>query len=175
MVQGFCFSIDQVRIMLWWRLHHYISIFGSGIVMIWPNGYSYQQYRPYYYFYSALQALAHIVQFAYQKRILYRLRTLGVTNSMALTIDGFRSFMWNGFTFLIVILSFLYIFQLFNAYILLRIALSPLCDQNYPLMLSILFFIVFMGNLISVISVIYKKIVQFLDKTHENSNKSKYE
>ncbi|KAF1744761.1 hypothetical protein MXB_5465 [Myxobolus squamalis] len=152
------------RIMLWWRLHHYISILGSGIVMIWPNSFSYQSYRPHYYTYSAIQALAHIVQYSYQKRILYRLRTLGVTSSMALTVDGFSSFMWNGFAFLIIILSILYIFQIYNAYILYRISRSVLCHEIHPLMLSVIFITVFAGNLISVVAVIYLKVKQFLLK-----------
>ena len=50
--------------------------------------------------------VVQVVQFYYQTGILYRLRALGVRNDMDITLEGFHSWMFKGFSFL---LPFLFI------------------------------------------------------------------
>ena len=59
------------------------------------------------YMYCVCSAgVVQVVQFYYQTGILYRLRALGVRNDMDITREGFHSWMFKGFSFL---LPFLFI------------------------------------------------------------------
>lgn len=96
------------------------------------------------------------LQFRYQHGVLYRLKALGERHNMDITIEGFHSWMWRGLSFLLPFLFIGYFFQLYNAYTLYSLMSSPETTWHVPV-LSAMFFILFMGNLITTIVVIPQK------------------
>uniref|UniRef100_A0AAZ3RHC0 Transmembrane protein 120A n=1 Tax=Oncorhynchus tshawytscha TaxID=74940 RepID=A0AAZ3RHC0_ONCTS len=94
------------RIKGWWVFHHYVSAFLSGVMLTWPDGYLYQNFRNQFLAYSLYQSIVHCMQYYYQSGCLYRLRTLGERHNMDLTVEGFQSWMWQGLTFLLPFLFF---------------------------------------------------------------------
>lgn len=97
------------------------------------------------------------LQFAYQRGVLYRLKALGERHDMDITIEGFHSWMWKGLTFLFPFLIGGYVFQFYNSYRLYQ--LSKLPDAPWQVaFLSILFFMLFVGNTWTTSMVIPQKI-----------------
>ncbi|RXM94691.1 Transmembrane protein 120A [Acipenser ruthenus] len=94
------------RIKGWWVVHHYVSAFLSGVMLTWPNGTFYQQFRNPYLAYCLYQSFVQFLQYYYQSGCLYRLRALGQRHNMDLTVEGFQSWMWRGLTFLLPFLFF---------------------------------------------------------------------
>lgn len=76
---------------------------------------------------------------------------------MDITIEGFHSWMWRGLSFLIPFLFTGYIFQAYNSYALYKLSSHP--DAPWQVsVLSVLFFILFVGNAVTTLSVIPEKI-----------------
>jgi D-alanyl-lipoteichoic acid acyltransferase DltB (MBOAT superfamily) len=97
------------------------------------------------------------LQFAYQKGVLYRLKALGERHDMDITIEGFHSWMWKGLTFLLPFLLGGYVYQAYNSYILYKLSKNP--DAPWQIfVLSILFFILFIGNTFTTFMVIPQKL-----------------
>ena len=61
----------------WWRVHHAISTFAGGVLLIWPNGVCYQKFRYQMMCFNVYVAFLQYLQFTYQRGVLYRLRSLG--------------------------------------------------------------------------------------------------
>lgn len=76
---------------------------------------------------------------------------------MDITIEGFHSWMWRGLSFLLPFLLGGYAFQAYNSYMLYK--LSKNTDSPWQVsMLSILFFLLFIGNTWTTLMVIPDKI-----------------
>jgi D-alanyl-lipoteichoic acid acyltransferase DltB (MBOAT superfamily) len=89
--------------------------------------------------------------------VLYRLKALGERHDMDITIEGFHSWMWKGLTFLLPFLLGGYVYQAYNSYILYKLSHHP--DSPWQVqMLSILFFLLFIGNTWTTLSVIPDKL-----------------
>lgn len=107
----------------WWRAHHFISTFAGGVLLIWPDGDCYREFRTQFMLFNVYVAWLQYLQFTYQRGCLYRLRSLGErTNDMDITIDGFHSWMWKGLGFLMPFLYIGYLFQLYNSYVLYHLS-----------------------------------------------------
>jgi hypothetical protein len=76
---------------------------------------------------------------------------------MDITIEGFHSWMWRGLSFLLPFLFFGYMFQLYNAYVLYLLSYTPTSTWHVPV-LSLMFFILFIGNTATTIMVIPDKV-----------------
>ena len=97
------------------------------------------------------------LQFRYQRGVLYRLKALGERHNMDITIEGFHSWMWRGLSFLLPFLFFGYFFQLYNAYVLLKLTWHPESTWHVPL-LSAMFLVLFLGNMTTTLLVIPQKL-----------------
>jgi len=122
-------KVNGSRIKGWWITHHFISTAAAGILLIWPDGFAYHEFRTQFYVFSISLAFIQVMQYYYQSGSLYRLRSLGEKRSMDLTVEGFQSWMWKGLSFLLPFLIFGYLFQLYNAYVLFYLSLHPDCTE----------------------------------------------
>lgn len=105
------------------------------------------------------------LQFLYQRGVLYRLKALGERDNMDITIEGFHSWMWRGLSFLLPFLFIGYLFQLYNAYILYKLTYHKEATWHVSV-LSVMFLILFLGNIITTIMVIPQKLVKERVKDH---------
>ncbi|XP_032901879.1 ion channel TACAN [Amblyraja radiata] len=154
------------RIKGWWVIHHYISAFLSGVMLTWPDSKMYQLFRNQFLSFSMYQSFVQFLQYYYQSGCLYRLRALGERHNMDLTVEGFQSWMWRGLTFLLPFLFFGHFWQLFNAITLFKLSDHPECKEWQVSMCGITFLILFLGNFLTTVRVIYQK-----QKQRENKNK----
>lgn len=76
---------------------------------------------------------------------------------MDITIEGFHSWMWRGLSFLLPFLFVGYFFQLYNAYVLFKLIKHPEATWHVPV-LSAMFLVLFLGNMITTIMVIPQKL-----------------
>lgn len=168
-------KVNGSRIRGWWRLHHFISTACAGVLLIWPQGEFWQQFRTQFMYFNVYiseivnflffslnlklssTGVIQYLQFAYQRGVLYRLKALGERHDMDITIEGFHSWMWKGLTFLLPFLFGGYIFQAYNSYRLYQ--LSKLPDAPWQVsFLSILFLMLFIGNTWTTSMVIPQKL-----------------
>ena len=97
------------------------------------------------------------LQFGYQKGVLYRLKALGERHDMDITIEGFHSWMWKGLSFLLPFLFGGYIFQAYNSWTLFKLTSHP--DATWQVsVLSLLFFLLFVGNTVTTLMVVPQKM-----------------
>ncbi|XP_065345588.1 transmembrane protein 120 homolog [Cloeon dipterum] len=150
-------KVNGSRIKGWWRTHHFISTVAAGVLLIWPNVETWYHFRTQFMWFNVYISVVQYLQFRYQQGVLYRLRTLGERHNMDITIEGFHSWMWKGLSFLLPFLYIGYAFQAYNAYVLYCLSQMPGATWQVP-MLSVLFFILFMGNLITTSMVIPQKL-----------------
>lgn len=101
--------------------------------------------------------MVQFLQFRYQRGVLYRLKALGERHDMDITIEGFHSWMWRGLSLMLPFLFCGYIFQAYNSFVLYRLSYHP--DAPWQVfVLSILFFVLFVGNTVTTLLVIPEKI-----------------
>lgn len=150
-------KVNGSRIKGWWRAHHFISTVCAGVLLIWPQGEPWQLFRHQFMYFNAYLTMVQYLQFRYQKGVLYRLKALGERHDMDITIEGFHSWMWRGLSFLLPFLFIGYMFQAYNSYALYQLSFHP--DAPWQvLVLSILFFALFVGNTVTTLLVIPEKL-----------------
>lgn len=115
------------------------------------------------------------LQFRYQRGQLYRLKALGERYNMDITIEGFHSWMWRGLSFLLPFLFGGYFFQLYNSYKLYQLSFLPSATWHVSAcalevgmrfdcwllqvpVLSLMFLVLFVGNISTTIIVIPSKL-----------------
>lgn len=128
-----------------------------------------------------------VLQFYYQRGCLYRLRALGETHDMDITIIGFHRWMFRksirftiifikfisgGLSFLVPFLLIAYLFQFYNAYILWQLAHVSTTNEWQVWILSVVFFVLFLGNISTTLNVLREK---FREKTPPILLKEKYQ
>ncbi|XP_064612652.1 ion channel TACAN-like [Liolophura sinensis] len=150
--------VNGSRVKGWWVTHHFISTVCAGIILIWPEGYTYQEFRTQLIFFSLYISMVQVMQYYYQSGSLYRLRALGMRHTMDITVEGFMSWMWKGLSFLLPFLFLGYVYQLYNAYTLYHLSQHPGCKEWQVLALAGIFFILGMGNILTVGAVIRQKM-----------------
>lgn len=150
-------KVNGSRIKGWWRAHHFISTVCAGILLIWPQGEPWLLFRNQFMYFNAYISMVQFLQFRYQRGVLYRLKALGERHDMDITIEGFHSWMWRGLSFLLPFLFAGYMFQAYNSYALWKLSSHP--DASWQVIaLSILFFMLFVGNTLTTLLVIPEKI-----------------
>ncbi|XP_065160729.1 transmembrane protein 120 homolog [Atheta coriaria] len=179
-------KVNGSRIKGWWRMHHFISTVAAGILLIWPDMITWNQFRTQFMYFNAYISVVQYLQFIYQSGVLYRLKALGERHNMDITIEGFHSWMWRGLSFLIPFLFGGYLFQLYNAYVLFQLSYEATATWHVYV-LSVIFLIIFTGNTVTTLMVIPSKkwekmkneysILDFLSqlskKVRENGNNGK--
>jgi len=168
-------TINGSRIKGWWVTHHFVSTVVAGVLLVWPDGTTYQLFRTQYIVFVLYLSFVQFLQYYYQRGCLYRLRALGERHNMDITAEGFQSWMWKGLSFLLPFLCAAYFFQLYNAYILMRLSFHPDCDEWQVPLLSSLFLLLFVGNVGTTLLVMRKKIVRGADYLWSLRNKYKME
>ncbi|THD25478.1 Transmembrane protein 120A [Fasciola hepatica] len=146
------------RIKGWWNIYHFISTACAGIMLIWPHSRSYDEFRNQFMLFSFYLNIVHCIQYRYQVGCLYKLRALGDRHPMDVTVDGFMSWMFRHLKFILPFLFCAYGLELFNAYRLYTISKEPYCHEWQVLAVSIIYFIISMGNIITVCRVIRQKM-----------------
>ncbi|KAK2173207.1 hypothetical protein NP493_892g01063 [Ridgeia piscesae] len=150
-------KVNGSRIKGWWILHHFISTACAGILLIWPDGYTYDQFRDQFFLFCIYMSVVQLVKYYYQRGMLYRLRSLGERRNMDITVEGFQSFMWKGLTFVLPFLVGGYVYVLSCA-----VCVTCTCElvscyvQVY--VLSYVFFVLFLGNSLTLVAVLRQKI-----------------
>ncbi|CAL8275967.1 unnamed protein product [Arctogadus glacialis] len=148
------------RIKGWWVFHHYVSTFLSGVMLTWPEGALYQMFRSQFLTYCLYQiGFVQFLQYYYQSGCLYRLRALGERHNMDLTVEGFQSWMWRGLTFLLPFLFFGHFWQLYNSFILFKMAQLPECKEWQVAMCGCSYLTLFLGNFCTTLGVVYQKYI----------------
>ena len=140
--------VNGSRIKGWWRTHHFISCVVGGVLLVWPDGPAYRDFRDQHMLFNVYVAFLQYLQYVYQKGCLYRLRSLGERKEMDITIDGFHSWMWKGLSFLLPFLFLGYCWQLYNAYTLYSLMSVHEVTWQVPA-LALLFFTLGCGNIIT--------------------------
>jgi len=148
--------VNGSRIKGWWRLHHFISLVVGGVLLVWPDGIPYRNFRDQNMLLNIYVALLQYLQYLYQKGCLYRLRSLGERQDMDITIDGFHSWMWKGLGFLLPFLYIGYVMQLYNSYTLYILCSHPEATWQVPVLCG-LFLLLGAGNLVTTSMTIPKK------------------
>ncbi|CAF1081180.1 unnamed protein product [Rotaria sordida] len=156
----------------WWRTHHFITTVATGILLTWPESASYHAFRSQFFIFSFYLSCVQVLQFYYQRGCLYRLRALGETHDMDITIEGFHRWMFRGLSFLVPFLLLGYLFELYNGYTLWQLAHVPSTHEWQVFVLSIIFFILFLGNVLTTLSVLREK---FREKARPILLKQKYQ
>ncbi|XP_031549642.1 transmembrane protein 120A-like [Actinia tenebrosa] len=148
------------RIKGWWVLHHYFSILLSGFLLIWPDGIIYQMFRRQFFLFSLYLSFVQLIQFKYQSGVMYRLRALGVSHGMDVTVDGFQTWMWRGLGFVLPFLFLGYVFQFYNAYTLVALYYHPDCREWQVMATGVTFFVLFFGNFTTLLYVLKQKMTK---------------
>jgi hypothetical protein len=171
--------VNGSNIQFWWRLHHFISTVCTCIILIWPSQKSYKIFRQQHYIFSLYISYVQVLLYYYQKGLLYRLRALGDSDELQITIEGFQHWMLRGLSFLAPFLFIGYIFEFYNAYVIYNLSIDPEMEPNpdWQFMLKILagiFFVFSLGNSLTMCSVIRRKIreriadIQWLQHRYES-------
>ncbi|XP_055370886.1 transmembrane protein 120 homolog [Condylostylus longicornis] len=150
-------KVNGSRIKGWWRAHHFISTVCSGVLLIWPQGETWQLFRHQFMYFNAYISMVQYLQFRYQKGLLYRLKALGERHNMDITIEGFHSWMWRGLSFLLPFLFAGYAFQAYMSYVLYKLSYHPEMTWQIPA-LSLLFGLLFIGNTTTTLLTLREKI-----------------
>uniref|UniRef100_A0A6M2DFN2 Protein with signal anchor n=1 Tax=Xenopsylla cheopis TaxID=163159 RepID=A0A6M2DFN2_XENCH len=150
-------KVNGSRIKGWWRIHHFISTVCAGVLLVWPITDTWSQFRNQFMWFNTYISFVQYLQFRYQQGVLYRLKALGERHNMDITIEGFHSWMWRGLSFLLPFLFIGYIFQFYNAYVLYHLSYHSEATWQVPV-LSLLFFVLFIGNTATTCLVIPEKI-----------------
>ncbi|CAJ0599965.1 unnamed protein product [Cylicocyclus nassatus] len=149
--------INGSRIKGWWVLHHYLSCVLCGIILTWRDGHCYQSFRHQFLTFVFYLCFVQILQTQYQSGCLRRLHALGQGHLMDITVEGFTSFMFKGLTFLLPFLGAVYVFQLYNAYVLWNLSYS--CRGEWQVLaLSFMFLLLAVGNIVTTSLVLLKKL-----------------
>ncbi|XP_052797912.1 ion channel TACAN-like [Mya arenaria] len=165
--------VNGSRIKGWWVLHHFVSTACSAITLIWPDSYSYMQFRTQYGWFILYVAFVQLLQYQYQKGCLYRLKCLGQRHDMDVTVEGFMSWMFKGLSYLLPFLFMAYLFQLYNAVILYQLSYDPRCTEWQVPVLAIIHLILFLGNMSTTLLVLKQKFTEDI-KNIKKFYKTKY-
>jgi hypothetical protein len=153
--------VNGSNIREWWLIHHYLSILLSAVLILWPSGTAFYQFRTQFYYFSTCIGIVQLLQFLYQMERLYTLRALSKVGPMDVTTDAASSHIRN-LTFLLPFLVAIQLFQVYNGYILFRLAQTPEGQLWQIWASSILFTILGLGNFITTFLIYFEKTCKIL-------------
>lgn len=150
-------KVNGSKIKGWWRIHHFISTSTAAILLIWPEGETWNLFRLKFMWFNLYLSVVQYLQFRYQSGVLYRLKALGERHNMDITIEGFHSWMWRGLSFLFPFLFVVYFYQLYLSVSLFNLSYMRGATWHVSI-LSYAFFSLFIGNIATMILIIPDKI-----------------
>lgn len=80
--------INGSRMKGWWRVVQFIRTIKAGILIVWPSGILFSEFRTQFLLYTCYTTIIQFFQCQYQQGCLYRLRSLGERHDMDITTDG---------------------------------------------------------------------------------------
>jgi len=166
-------KVNGSRISGWWRAHHFISTVLSAVMLVWPIGDTYYAFRSQFMYFNVYISIVQYMQFIYQRGVLYRMKALGQSQQMDITMEGFQSWMWKSLSFLLPILFLGYFMELYHAYTLWGLSWAPGADWHEPT-LCLLFLILFLGNSLTTAATIPKKLQDRLKLKYRFTKLDKY-
>lgn len=149
-------KVNGSKIKGWWRIHHILSTIAAGLLLVWPESDTWDQFRKQFMWYNIYNTLLQFLQFKYQRGALYRLKALGERDNMDITIEGFHSWMWKGLRFMLPFLFGGYFYQLYNSLVLYQLSYHPHATYHVGFV-SWLFFVFFVGNTVTTLKVVRAK------------------
>jgi hypothetical protein len=151
------------KIKLWWLIHHYGSIIVAAVSLMWPPGTCYASFKTQFMFFSFCLSCVMTVQFFYQRAKLYRQVAMGKSHHLVVTQESSISTVLD-FSFLVICLVAVYIFQFYNAYTLYNLLMSSDedCKRWQVGMLSIMFALLGALNSWTLMSVLWNKLKKYL-------------
>ncbi|CAJ0580844.1 unnamed protein product, partial [Mesorhabditis spiculigera] len=141
----------------WWVAHHYFATAICAVAVTWQDDEDYRAFRLQFLLFALYICICQQLQYKYQSGCLRRLHSLGHGDSMDLTLEGFDMWMFRGLTFLLPILVFAYLGEIYNAYTLYSMWTRGTTSWHVPT-LGVLFFIVGNGNLFMVVKIAIQKL-----------------
>ena len=140
--------VNGSRIRKWWLGHHYFSIVLSGVVLTWPPGDSYHQFRPMFLWFCLFLCGLQYLQHRYQISRLYALVALDMARQMDTVVgDGVPSSSIDaGFMMLVPLLFCGHVWQIYISYTLYSMFLTGFGHEWQVVVVAILFAILGFGN-----------------------------
>uniref|UniRef100_A0A2P2I1D8 Transmembrane protein 120 homolog n=1 Tax=Hirondellea gigas TaxID=1518452 RepID=A0A2P2I1D8_9CRUS len=166
-------KVNGSRMKGWWRAHHFISTVLAGVMLIWPVGECYYLFRTQFMAFNVYISFVQYLQFMYQRGCLYRLKCLGQSHNMDITVEGFQSWMWKGLGFLLPFLFIGYFWELYQAYTLYNLMMYPSADWHIGT-LCLLFMLLFLGNSITTAAIIPQKLKERFKLKYRFTRLDKY-
>ena len=153
--------VNGSNIRQWWRLHHFLSLALAMVVLTWPDGEAYADFRGEIHFLGLYLSLLQIMQARYQMARLYTLRSLGKAGELDVAnTDSSAQLHWG--TSMYTLLPFILIghgLQLWTGVRALQVYL------RYPRVLQALLggalvLITFLGNFLTTIRTLRDKVLK---------------
>ncbi|XP_065176582.1 ion channel TACAN-like [Sycon ciliatum] len=148
------------RIKGWWLMHHYFSTIISGLLLVWPDDDLNAAFRPTFISFSMYMGLTQFIQAYYQRSFLIKRETLMGSRGRDISTDGVRVKTLSDLRFLIPFLFGAYIFQFYNAYVLITLWQYTPSATFHVVSCGVLFAIVGTGNLATTLMVLWTKYKQ---------------
>eukprot|EP00053_Salpingoeca_punica_P009250 m.82829 g.82829 ORF g.82829 m.82829 type:complete len:355 (+) comp14938_c0_seq1:48-1112(+) len=145
------------RMRTWWRVHHYLAICQTCILLMWPESRSFTEFNPQFMLFSAFLGIVQLLQYQYQTSLLYKKRSLGQAELMDATADVPAR---GSLSILLVVLFFAYLFQLYNAYTLAVISTEPYCHEWQASLSAVIFAVLGLGNCWITTQVVLRKFIR---------------
>lgn len=152
-------QVNGSRIQTWWTAHHYFSALIAIVCLLWPRGDCYNAFALQFLLFDFYLSIVMLLQYVYQKGLLYRLKALGRAHPMQVTEEGLRRRALSDLYFIIPFLMLVYVFQVANSIRLFYLYYSSdtFCPYWQVPTLAVLFLIVAIGNTVSLIRVVNRK------------------
>lgn len=155
----------------WWIIHHYFTTMQGVLLLTWPDGESYAQFRNIIHFFGLYNAVLMILQTRYQMARLYTLRSLGMANEMDVAASDSMQIHWSPtMSMLLPLIVLGQIMQALQAISLFRLY-SNFKHELQILLLALLFAANFLGNSTTTVQVLLSKrakIKQVREQTESN-------
>eukprot|EP00178_Gracilaria_changii_P023345 TRINITY_DN70714_c0_g1_i1.p1 TRINITY_DN70714_c0_g1~~TRINITY_DN70714_c0_g1_i1.p1 ORF type:complete len:397 (-),score=56.49 TRINITY_DN70714_c0_g1_i1:1681-2871(-) len=157
--------VNGSNLRAWWIIHHYFTMFQGVLLLTWPNGESYAQYRRMLHLYGMYNAILMIFQYRYQMARLYALRSLGMANEMDVASSDSTQIHWSEtMTLLLPLIVIGHFMQAFQASYLFSLY-RTFSNELQIMLLSVLFMANFIGNSITTAQVLFAKRAERMRKS----------
>eukprot|EP01112_Ceratiomyxa_fruticulosa_P005673 TRINITY_DN1645_c0_g1_i1.p1 TRINITY_DN1645_c0_g1~~TRINITY_DN1645_c0_g1_i1.p1 ORF type:complete len:334 (-),score=45.65 TRINITY_DN1645_c0_g1_i1:89-1090(-) len=155
--------VNGSSIKSWWIYHHYLSMIGSLVMMLWPLDGTFTLFLPGFLLVSLFQGLVQTLINRYQQRQLYKLVAMGKANIMDVAGEatGFLDPGWApSFMVLFPFLLGVQLLQLYEGLILLHYSYKGgLSETDWQVVASGLIFLgLASGNLFTTLGTYYQKL-----------------
>jgi hypothetical protein len=155
--------VNGSNIREWWLIHHYLSMFLSVVLLMWPPGPAFYTFRTQFYYFSTCTSIVQLLQFRYQMERLYTLRALSKVGPMDVTTDA-ASIHLRSLVFLLPFLLLVQLFEIYNGYTLFRLTQTPDGHLWQVWICSLLFAFLGLGNLTMTLLIYFEKTYTMLKR-----------